>query len=52
MLNVYSALAEYTSSLLLCCALLYLAGIHGEVRLPFENGEDLEENLEETLVCP
>lgn len=28
------------------------AGTHGEVRLPPENGEDLEENLEETLVRP
>lgn len=51
MLNVYSALPGYTRPLL-HCALLYLAGTHGEVRLPVENGEDLEENLEETLVCP
>lgn len=32
--------------------LLYHVGAHGEVRLLVENGEDLEENLEETLVCP
>lgn len=51
MLNVCSASTGYTSPLL-DCALLCLAGTHGEVRLPAENGEDLEENLEETLVCP
>lgn len=37
-----------------CCHgnVLYHVGAHGEVRLPVENGEDLEENLEEMLVCP
>lgn len=32
-----------------CCICV---GTNGEVRLPVENGEDLEENMEETLVCP
>lgn len=36
----------------LTLALLDLVGTHGEVRLPDENGEDLEENLEKTLVRP
>lgn len=31
---------------------LYLAGTHGKVRLPVEDGEDVEENLEEALVRP
>lgn len=31
---------------------LYLAGADGKVRLPVEDGEDVEENLEETLVRP
>lgn len=29
-----------------------VAGANGEVRLPVEDDKDLEENLEETLVCP
>lgn len=32
--------------------MFYLVGADGEVRLPVENGKDLEENLEKTLVCP
>lgn len=31
---------------------LHLAGANGKVRLPAEDGEDVEENLEETLVRP
>lgn len=31
---------------------LYLAGADGKVWLPVEDGEDVEENLEETLVRP
>lgn len=50
MSKVCSALPKHKSPLS-HCALLYLAGTHGEVRLPVENGEDLEENLEKTLVC-
>lgn len=31
---------------------LYLVGTNGKVRLPVENGKDVEENLEEALVRP
>lgn len=32
--------------------LLHLVGTNGKVRLPIKNGKDVEENLEEALVCP
>lgn len=31
---------------------MFVVGTDGEVRLPVENGQNLEENLEETVVCP
>lgn len=31
---------------------LCATGVHGEVRIPSEDGEDLEKDLEETLVRP
>lgn len=34
------------------CVLFHPVGTDGEVWLPVEDGEDVEENLEETLVCP
>lgn len=37
----------YAHEMILC-----LAGTNGKVRLPVEDGEDVEENLEEALVRP
>lgn len=46
-LQLTSLMIIFDKSMTLC-----LAGTNGKVRLPAEDGEDVEENLEEALVRP